>query len=95
MTTILSPKILVDECLRLGQLRLEDDRVHVVLPPAAKWLVLALKEQREAVIAECRFRWLRPGEPWREWFAKHEGTTAKQKPQMARPSRQMAVGGAR
>jgi len=69
MTTILPARILVDEALRIGQLWLENDHVHVVLPPRARWLLLALKAQRADVIAECMNRWMRPGVPYETWKA--------------------------
>jgi hypothetical protein len=60
--------VLVDEVFRQGgRLWLENGRVHVVLPPRSRWLLLALKEQREAVRRECIHRWMQPGVPYEQW----------------------------
>jgi hypothetical protein len=60
--------VLIDEVGHAGgRLWLENNQIHVTLPPEADWLLEELRAHKAAVLAECRSRWLRPGIPYAQW----------------------------
>jgi hypothetical protein len=71
---------LIDDALRQGRLWLENDEVHVVLPPEAECLLQELRKHKAEVLHECQHRWLQSGIPSAEWFAGDGEVPGKKRP---------------